>query len=253
MLFALVGNAQTSYPDVELVFSTPVPLLGGTATAPPCATSTGNPFTNCSFETGDFTGWINNDSAMPFIPQAVEMGGVDPGFGFFLSAPTDGAFAAVNGFDSGGGTPDFIELAQDVSLPAASGSVVFDYRGAYDLATFGATMDREFRVEVQASGGGPALASTVLLTAVTGSTVVDTGSLVGEVDVSGFAGQAVRIAFVWEIPEIFSGPGFFQIDNVSVIENLPPPEVPALNWVGLLLTMMLLGFLGVYMLRQRSR
>ena len=55
-------------------------------------------FVNGSFETGDFTGWVATDLANPFFPLQVAGAGVSPGFGFFLSAPTDGVFAALTGW-----------------------------------------------------------------------------------------------------------------------------------------------------------
>ncbi len=31
-----------------------------------------------------------------------------------------------------------------------------------------------------------------------------------------FAGQTVFVRFLWNVPESFSGPAFFQLDNVSI-------------------------------------
>lgn len=36
-----------------------------------CTTAAGNLVTNCSFETGDFTGWVTKDMAIPFAPLGV--------------------------------------------------------------------------------------------------------------------------------------------------------------------------------------
>lgn len=174
-----------------------------------------NPVDNCSFETGDFTDWTPQDIITPLTPLQVVGPGFPPGFGFFTSDPTRGAFAAVNGFDGVTGT---IRLSQDVVLPPGSASLEFDYRAAWDLMTFlpPGSQNRHFRVLVEPFGGGPPLQSTTVLTAYTGTFVPDTGNQLGVVDVVPFSGDPVRISFEWEIPNEFTGPAFFQLDNVFV-------------------------------------
>lgn len=247
LLSSFVVSAQQPY-TATLTTTEPSPIFGTVSV--PCETAAENPFTNCSFETGDLTGWVANDLPMPFLAIQVAGPGVSPGFGFFATAPTDGGFVVVSGFDGDG--PGVIEIAQDVSLPAIAVSVDFDFRAAYDLATFGATMDREIRLEVQPTGGGAALASTLLFTAVTGDIVVDSGALTGSVDVSSFSGQSVRIAFVMDIPENLTGPAFFQLDNVSVGLGLPVPSVPALSKVGIIMIILLLSISGLLLARRQS-
>lgn len=172
-----------------------------------------NPFLNCGFETGDFTSWVAVDIAGPFFGLSVQGPGVSPGFGFFATTPTQGTQVAAHGFDGGG--PGNILIAQDLTLPAGTTAVVFDYRAAWDMQNFGgSTLPRTFRVEIQPSGGGAPLQSTTLLTAPPGTFNPDTGPLVGSVSVTPFAGMAVRVAFISNIPENFTGPGFFQLDNV---------------------------------------
>jgi hypothetical protein len=209
-----------------------------------------NPIINCGFESGDFTGWTVADLAGgPFVPLAVQSGGVSPGFGFFVSAPTEGIFAATSGFDGNG--PGTIEISQDISVPSTGESLTFDYRGAWDM-TFGATVDRTFDVEIQPSGGGVALQSTTLLTtAPVGSTVPDTGDLMGIVDVSAYAGQAVRVAFILNVPESSTGPAWFQLDNVAV--QGPPPMIPTLSNIGLWLMLSVLLFLGFIQINRKKQ
>ncbi len=122
----------------------PETVRGGGA---PC-----NLLVNFSFETGDTTGWVVNDLTSPHIPLTITPDNFDPGFSFFFSAATDVALSAVNGFDGSG--PGVIELAQNLTLPVDVTSVSFDYRGAWDLQGFGASLDRTCTVEVQPSGGG---------------------------------------------------------------------------------------------------
>ena len=190
-----------------------------------------NLFTNCSFETGDTTGWVINDINSPFIPISVVPDGTDIGFGFFLTQATDGAFSLIAGFDGDG--PGVVEFAQDVVLPSDISTITFDYRGAWDLQGFGAAVDRTMSLEVQPSGGGAALQSDLILTATAGDLVTDSGPQSASVGVSSFAGQAVRIALVMDIPEDFTGPAFIQFDNFQ--GGFPPPRVPTLGMMSLAL------------------
>lgn len=196
-----------------------------------------NLLVNCSFETGDTTGWNTTDLTAPFIPIQPIGDGNSPGFGFFLSEATDGVLSLVNGFDGDG--PGTIELSQDLSLPNDVESISFDYRAAWDLQTFGATLDRTFSVQIQPSGGGAAMQSDLILTAAVGELITDTGALNANIDVSAFAGQNIRFSLVWDIPELNSGPAFFQVDNF--VGGFPPPVVPTLNTYSML-------FMGIVIL-----
>ncbi|MCG8466206.1 MAG: choice-of-anchor D domain-containing protein [Xanthomonadales bacterium] len=191
-----------------------------------CETIVNNPFTNCGFETGDFTDWATTDLTMPFGPLAVLMMGPPPpppppppprGGGGGTIIPTQGSYAAFSGFDGNG--PGIIEIAQDVSFPNGTTAVTFDYSANVSLF---AGMPREFRVEIQPSGGGAAMATQSILVVNPGN--VDTGPLSETVDVAAFAGQDVRVAFVLDVPENFTGPGFFQLDNIGA-EITPIPDI----------------------------
>ena len=221
----------------------------------PLCTDPGNLIANCSFETGDFTSWATQDISGPFIPMLVGVGGLDPGFGFFVSSPTEGTFAALHGFDGEG--PGFIEIAQDVSIPPAGVVTLnFDYRGAWELATFGATLDRTFEVQVQPTGGGAAMQTDLILTATAGTINLDTGDTPTVVDLSAFADQDVRVAFVWNVPESGTGPGFFQLDNVMLTATGGGPsviEVPTVSSLGLALLILLLGIFSVWRIRRQLK
>jgi M6 family metalloprotease-like protein/uncharacterized repeat protein (TIGR01451 family) len=175
----------------------------------------GNPIGNCSFELG-FTGWITQDMSTPFFPLQVAGAGMSPGFGLFSSEPTDGNSAVLHGFDGDG--PGWIRIAQDIDLPTSAASLVFDYRAAWDLVnySFPGAGDRLFEVNIEPPGGGAPLQTTSVLTATVSTVITDTANLTGIVDLSSFAGSPVRVAFDWYIPDDFTGPGFFQLDNVLV-------------------------------------
>ncbi|MEO1528328.1 MAG: hypothetical protein AAFX06_23135, partial [Planctomycetota bacterium] len=173
-------------------------------------------FTNPSFETGDFTGWITQELSRPFSPLRVGTVGDQASFGSNTLMPTDGTFAVMHGFDGAQGT---IRVAQDVMI--TGNSISFDHRGGWSL-TFGAIEDRLFQVNIETAGGGSVLASHTILRAEAGDSVSDTGTSESSVDVSAFVGQTVRVSFDWIIPENFTGPAFFHLDNVRLSLGLDP-------------------------------
>jgi hypothetical protein len=188
--------------------------------------------TNGSFETGSFAGWTTQDLALPFFPLSIQQAGTANTFGWpWSSSPTDGVHTAFHGFDGDGVIgPNPIRIAQDVTVTAGAPIIAFDYRGAWDL-TFGAQASRLFDVNIEAAGGGANLANFSILTALPNSTVFDTGQLTGAVDLSAFIGQTVHLAFDWFVPETFTGPAQFQLDNVR--GATPAPATLALFSLGL--------------------
>ena len=110
-------------------------------------------------------------------------------------------------------------IAQDMAVPVDTTTISFDYRAAWNV--FAGKEDRTFEVVIRPPGGGAPLQTDLILTAEAGSTVLDTGDLSGEVDVSAFAGQDIRLSFEWFVPEESTGPAFFQLDNVRCGDALP--------------------------------
>lgn len=207
-----------------------------------------NPLANCSFESGDFTGWTVKDIANPFMPAQVTLAGISFWGGFFTTAPTDGTYVSLNGFDGLG--PDTIEYSQDITLPADAGALTFDYRGAWNMDRFcnNCVGSRIFTVQLQPSGGGAPFSSMHYLIAKPGELVNDTGALSGSFPLDFFKGRNVRIVFLWTIPEAFTGPAQFQLDNVNIIAGGAPVTIPTLSTTGLTslaLLMLLLAYFGI--------
>ncbi len=173
---------------------------------------------NGSFESASFAGWVTQDLAIPFFPLQVGGAGISSSFGFFVSAPTDGAFAALHGFDGSG--PGTIRIGQDVTVTGDGTLIEFDYRAAWDLVNFCfGCQDRIFDVNVEVAGGGANLASFNVLTATAGTLELDTGDLTGVVDLGAFVGQTIRLSFDFFVPQNFTGPAFFQLDHVRVARD----------------------------------
>jgi hypothetical protein len=194
-------------------------LLAGTVTA--SATT----INNASFETG-LTGWNVQTLSGSFCTAPVSAtAGASCGFSLFNVAPTDGTHALHHGFD---GTAGIIRVGQDITVTAGEEIVSFDYRAGWNFTGFGglATLPRWFSVNIETAGGGANLATfNIFATGVEPETVLDTGDLTGSVDLSAFVGQTIRFSFDWIIPQSSTGPGHFQLDNltVSAAEALPEP------------------------------
>lgn len=203
-------------------------VIGLALIALPAAPMAGAAMVNGSFETGDFSDWVITDLLTPRIPLHVGTAGEDPGFGFFLSAPTHGTYAALHGF--GGDTSGTIMVAQDFVV-LDEPFLAFDYRAAWDMAP--GAQDRIFRVRVQTNGGGGTYLTEELLRAAGGTTMYDTGPLSALIDVSPWMGGMYRrISFEWIIPEASTGPAYFQLDNVRLIPE--PGMVSLLSLAGLM-------------------
>jgi hypothetical protein len=214
----------TASPEYTATLSSNNPIEPIISSAPDCNSVPNNPFANCGFETGDFTGWITQDLSPPFVPLAVQPGGVTPVVGFFATTPTEGSYVAAHGFDGNG--PGYITIAQDVTLGPDADILIFDYRAAWDLINFAppGSLDRHLTVEIQPSGGGAALrTSSPVLTLEVGTSSSDTGNQTASVYIGDFAGQSVRLVISAEVPEAFTGPAFIQFDNfsVSAIQQIP--------------------------------
>ena len=212
-----------------------------------------DPIVNGSFETGDLTGWTVKEltpASNPSLPLSVHRAGVEypaPQFyawpyilDYFTSAPTDGEYAALNDFNgndpSTTGTSQYVnrrELYQDVTLPANTTTLEFDYRAAWELFRFGSTRDRTFSVEIEPAGGGVPLLTQTILTAPNETLEEDTENPTGGVgdyppaiiDLSAFSTRSVRLKFVWNIPEPGTGFGFFQLDNIRLNTGAAPSDI----------------------------
>jgi hypothetical protein len=190
---------------------------------------------NGSFESGNAAGWILTDIAYPTSPIGVHGAGFNDGFGFFSASPTDGSFCLTHGFDGNG--PGRIRAALDVVLPPSPITLSFTYRAAWDMQNYGpASQARTFVITIEPFGGGAALQTNTVLTALPGTANYDTGNLGVTMDLTAFSGRAVRISFDVNIPEPFTGPGFFQLDNVVLTYSAIPPLAAARSGANILLS-----------------
>src|SRR6185369_4365161 len=107
-------------------------------------------------------------------------------------------------------------------VPTGFPVLTFDWRAGWDLLTFpGATQSRVLSVSIGPAGGGALLQTNTLLVAPPLTRRLDTGPRKGSVTLASFAGAPVRIRFDAYVPEAFTGPAFFQLDNVDIVD-MPP-------------------------------
>ena len=215
-----------------------------------------DPIVNGGFETGDLTGWTVKEltpASNPNLPLSVRPAGVEypaPTFtvfsfpflitlDYFTSAPTEGQYAVLNDFNGNDTSTDpstFInrrELYQDITLPASTTTLEFDYRAAWELFRFGNTQPRTFSVEILPAGGGQALLTRNILVAPINTYEEDTDNPSGGegdyppavIDLSAFASQSVRLKFVWNVSEPGTGFAFFQLDNIRLNTSSVPSNV----------------------------
>ena len=185
----------------------------GRSNASPAAS---NLIVNGGFETGDFSGWIPETVGTPLNEWAVGSAG-DFGSGFFTPiSPQEGLFAAWNGFDGAG--PMEQTLTQDLTLPFTSEPLILSWKDRAEYIVSG-SLPRTIDVELRNPATDGLLATLSSFSTGVGVNN-DTGWVTHSADVSAFAGQPVRLVFREHIPENFTGPGQFQLDDVT----LPNPS-----------------------------
>ena len=207
---------------------------------------------NGDFETGDLTDWVANDIASPFLAMQVACFPGSVGFGFETVTALDGSCYMINGFDGDG--PGQITLHQDISIPTdAVAEFSWSEAIAYDLSTFGASIDRLYEVQVQPFGGGAPLEILYSFTAMAGTVNNGNGWTSHTADLSAYAGQDIRLCFVETVPESFSGPGQIAVDGVSVeIVACSTEVVPTLGEWGVIALMLIMMIFGTVAVRSRS-
>jgi hypothetical protein len=199
-----------------------VAVLAGSllAAAAPAGASTGTELiVDGGFESGDLGGWEASAPADPLLPWTV--GG--PGGGWFgNSAPPVGGRDAHHGFDAG--TPGTFELARVVTIPARSvAELTWWQRIQWDLGE-GAPATEARRAEVVVVDPDDGAVLEVLDSFSTGTRAGyrDTGWVRTEVALDAHAGSTVRIAFRQVVPERFTGPAQFEIDDIGLLVSPDP-------------------------------
>ncbi len=177
---------------------------------------------NGSFETGDFTGWDVLAAGNALVPWTVSGAGAGSGYGLLPTQPPQGSFTAWNGFD-GAGPMEYL-LSQKVLLPATPVTLTWKDRIQWNFGYVGgiATEGRTFDVQVRHPDDGSLLATLYSFNTQPEYITVagDTGWQSRSVGLGDFAGQLVQLMFVQRAPQIFTGPGQFEIDDIA-LQDMP--------------------------------
>jgi hypothetical protein len=197
-------------------------FFGGAAMAAPT-----NLISNGDFETGTFAGWTvsttNPDS--PGCNQGWSVAASGNATGCLGVENPLGTYAAYQSFDGTG--PKTRTLSQSFVVPTfGSATLTFSDTYEFDVVLY-RELARSFNVSVVSASGTQNVfhfqSPTGFQTGVqpwTQHSVDMTAAL------TGLAGQQVQLAFFSEIPETFSGPAGFGLDNVSLQVTPAASKVP---------------------------
>ena len=172
---------------------------------------------NGGFESGDFSGWTVVENPNPFLPWTVG-DGTNSGSGFFPdAAPVEGSFLAYNGFD--GDTAE-MSISQDIAIPNFGATLNWSDNIDFELSSFGATQDRIYEVQIRDTSDN---ILEVAYQRIAQAGVIDDDNVWENhtFDMAAYAGQSIRITFWQQIPEDFTGPAKFALDNVQILADSP--------------------------------
>lgn len=209
-----------------------------------------NLISNGNFETGNFSGWA-------IASSNTDTGGCNAGWtvatnggatGCTAVANPFGRYAAYQSFDGTG--PKTRTLSQSFVVPTLSAAVL-DF---YDSSAFNVVLYREIprSFDVQLTAGG-VTTNLYHFASPVGYSAGATPFTHINVDISsallGLAGKTAQLSFVTTIPETYSGPAGFALDNISLtVDTTPPVHVPEPASLALLG----LGVAGIATTRKRK-
>lgn len=143
----------------------------------------------------------------------------DDGFGFNYATATDGSHSFWTPFDGAG--PGVVTMTQQVSLGSSAHAVLhFDFQAAWNLVDYisDPAQNRDFAIEVRDLNTGKVFDFDVLTAKA--HTVNDGARLHQEaIDLSRFAGHDIILQFKWLVPQDFTGPASFTLDNIELNAN----------------------------------
>jgi hypothetical protein len=173
-------------------------------------------FSNGGFETGEFSGWVAGDNGLsPLMPWSV----CAPfGCGFFGNQPYLGQFDAVNGFDGAAGYEAF--LFQDVEIPPQGGILKLAYRIQFDGFGIPSSQPRVYELSLRDVADNLLEVLHQEEIFLDGQPYTDLGWQDLSFDLSAHAGEIVRLHVRLSVPEEFTGPAQFEIDDVRLITDI---------------------------------
>lgn len=192
--------------------------------------------TNGGFESGNFGGWsvVNLGSGgcgtNTWTVNSTGTHGCSSNVGN-MPAPSNGTFAAYNTFDGPAGT---LQISQQITLPGAISAATLSFFDTVRMNIGTSVLPRTFRIDLYDA------TNTILLDTLFSQSFqnVNQDWVFNSVDVTNAllndAGQTVTLRVSNVIPQSFTGPAGFGIDDVSLqVTSVPEPETYAMMLAGL--------------------
>ena len=192
--------------------------------------------TNGDFETGTFAGWatVNNGGTGGCRGNVWEVNTTGhqgcQSNGTSVAAPISGSYGAFNTFD-GGAAP--YTLTQAITVPGSVLAASLSFLDEFHMAYSGTL--RTFSVDFYGADNTTLLGNVFSQQAAFRANQAWTLNTVDVTTLlSSYAGQTVNLRFTEFVPQAYTGPAGFGIDNISLQASVPEPTTIALLGLGLL-------------------
>lgn len=164
--------------------------------------------------------------------------------------PFAGTYAAYNSFDGNG--PQEFRLRQSVTLPSSIQSASLSWTQAYTVSVGGAARTFEVLITNAADTAVLATINTQSFSGLSSAGWTTFNANLGAA-LTPLAGQTVNLVFRNFIPENFTGPAGFGLDNVALDVTAQPASIPTLSEWGLIVLSSVMALMTVFTLRRQRR
>ena len=204
---------------------------------------------NGDFETAGFANWTNNvgtgtsGCAQPWVQTAST-------FPCNGRGPVNGTLGAVTAFDGFG--PTTYTLSQQITLPAGITQADLSWAEAYSFSFGGLT--RDFTIDIYDASNSTLLAN-LFTRNFTGSefqNTLSTQTVNVTAALAALPAGPVTFRVSAFVPQNFTGPAAFTLDDVSLVVTASQAPVPTLSQWGLILLALVVVSFGVIVLWKRQ-